>query len=213
MDASRLAEVVDEANTADAVVQPCALNVADPTSVQAFVDTAVSSFGRLDGLVTSAGITRPSPAVDMPLADWDQVLSVNLTGTFLCVQAATRAMLAAGTPGSVVTISSSLALTGQRHGVHYAASKAGVIALTKTFALELGPNHIRVNNIAPGATETPLLRRTVSDQFLEQWIARAPLGRLGEPMDHARCACFLLSDDSDWITGQTFHVNGGSIMP
>jgi len=196
-----------------AAMRTARLDVSDPDSVQTFIDTATSELGGLDGLVTSAGTTRPSPAVDMRLADWERVLAVNLTGTFLCVQAAARAMLAAGSPGSVVTISSSLAVTGQRQGAHYAASKAGVIALTKTFALELGPRRIRVNNIAPGATESPLLRRTVTDEFLEQWIARAPLGRLGDPDDHARCACFLLSEDSSWITGQTFHVNGGSIMP
>ena len=104
-------------------------------------------------------------------------------------------------------------MTGQRHGVHYAASKAGVVALTKTFALEVGGDGIRVNNVAPGATESPLLRRTVSDAFLQEWIARNPLGRLGRPEDQAAAICFLLSDAASWITGQTIHVNGGSIMP
>ena len=88
-----------------------------------------------------------------------------------------------------------------------------MIALSKTFALECGVAGVRVNNVAPGATESPLLRRTVTDQFLEEWIARNPLGRLGRPEDQANAICFLLSDAAEWITGQTFHINGGSIMP
>jgi NAD(P)-dependent dehydrogenase (short-subunit alcohol dehydrogenase family) len=194
-------------------MQTVQLDVADEAAVTGFIDGAIAEFGALHGLMTCAGITSPVPAIEMEPDEFRRILDVNLLGTFLCVRQAVRAMVRAGTPGSVVTVSSALALTGQRNGVHYAASKAGVIGLTKTFALEQGDSKIRFNNIAPGATESPLLRRTVSDEFLEAWAARAPLGRIGQPEDHATCACFLLSDDSSWITGQTFHVNGGSIMP
>jgi 3-oxoacyl-[acyl-carrier protein] reductase len=189
------------------------LDVVDPTSVGAFVDAAVAAHGRVDGLVTSAGTTTSEAALNLGLDDWNRVLAVNLTGTFLVAQRAARVMADSAGGGSIVTISSALATTGQRRGAHYAASKAGVIALTKTLALELGPLGIRVNNVAPGATESPLLRRTVTAEFLKEWVGRNPLGRLGAPEDQAAAACFLLSDASSWITGQTLHVNGGSIMP
>lgn len=189
------------------------LDVADPMSVAGFVDAVVERHGRIDGLVNSAGTTTAMPVLELSLEDWDRVLAVNLRGTFVLVQRAAQVMAERATRGSIVTISSALAMTGQRHGAHYAASKAAVIAFTKTVALELGPLGIRANSVAPGATESPLLRRTVSDEFLEEWIGRNPLGRLGMPEDQAAAVCFLLSDASSWMTGQTLHVNGGSIMP
>lgn len=114
-------------------------------------------------------------------------------------------------------MTSALAFTGQLGGVNYAASKGGIWSLTKTFAIELGPEQIRVNNIAPSATNTPMLRSAADqesfDKYIEGFIARAPLGRIGEPADIAAVATFCSLDASSWITGQTFHVNGGSIIP
>ena len=213
LDEGALETVVDDVRAIGAKADGHRLDVADPASVVAFIETTVTAHDRIDGLVCSAGTTTSSPALELSLEDWQRILAVNLTGTFVAVQAAAREMAGRGTGGSIVTISSALATTGQRHGAHYAASKAGVIALSKTFALECGVAGVRVNNVAPGATESPLLRRTVTDQFLEEWIARNPLGRLGRPEDQANAICFLLSDAAEWITGQTFHVNGGSIMP
>jgi NAD(P)-dependent dehydrogenase (short-subunit alcohol dehydrogenase family) len=189
------------------------VDVSDESGVAKFADSTVSQFGRVDGVMVSAGITQGASVLDMPVESWRRVIEVNLTGAFFTMQRFARKMVDQGDGGSIVTVTSALAFTGQRDGVNYAASKGGVLSMTKTFALELGVHRIRFNNIAPGATDTPLLRRTVSAEFIEQWISRAPLGRLGLPDDHAAVACFLLSEDSEWITGQTFHVNGGSIMP
>jgi NAD(P)-dependent dehydrogenase (short-subunit alcohol dehydrogenase family) len=176
------------------------------------INAAASHIGGIDGIVCAAGITRTSLAVDYTLADWNDVIAVNLTGAFLCAQAAARLMSQAGKGGSIVTISSSLAFTGQYSGVAYAASKAGIVAATKTLALELGAAKIRCNGIAPGVVDTPLVQRTLKPEYLAAWGARTPLGRVGQPEDLAPTACFLLSDESRWITGQTLHVNGGFIM-
>lgn len=208
-----LGELQEAAGALPGTLFSLLVDVSDESGIAKFADSTVSEFGRVDGVMVSAAITQGASVLDMPVENWRRVIDVNLTGAFFTMQRFSRKMVDQGDGGSIVTVTSALAFTGQRSGVNYAASKGGVLSMTKTFALELGVHRIRFNNIAPGATDTPLLRRTVSTEFIEQWISRAPLGRLGLPDDHAAMACFLLSDDSEWITGQTFHVNGGSIMP
>lgn len=176
------------------------------------IDRLCNELGGLDGIVCAAGTTRKAPVVDYSLADWNEVIGINLTGTFLCAQAAARQMLKGGQGGSIVIISSGLAVSGQIGGVAYVASKAGIIGMTKTFALELGPQGIRCNNIAPGVVSTPLVERMISKASQDAWASRNPLGRIGRPDDISPAACFLLSDEAQWITGQTMHINGGNVL-
>jgi L-rhamnose 1-dehydrogenase len=189
------------------------MDATSPDDVATYVEKGVQVFGRIDGLLVSAGITRGAPILELGLEDWRFVLDVNLSGAFYVMQSVARQMVAQGDGGAIVAITSDLAITGQVGGGNYAASKGGLISLVKTFALELGAHQIRVNSIAPGATDTPLLQITAPKEFIADWVARAPLGRLGLPQDHAEMACFLLSDASRWITGQTIPINGGSVMP
>ena len=195
--------VVDDVRAIGAKADGHRLDVADPASVVAFIETTVTAHDRIDGLVCSAGTTTSSPALELSLEDWQRILAVNLTGTFVAVQAAAREMGVLAAPAA----SSSPSRRPWRRRVNATAPttwcvEGGVIALSKTFAIECGVAGVRVNNVAPGATESPLLRRTVTDQFLEEWIARNPLGRLGRPEDQANAICFLLSDAAEWITAR-----------
>ena len=179
----------------------------------ALAQTALDAFGRLDGAVCAAGVDWPRPLLEMSLQDWDSLIAINLTGTFLTLQAAARVMAANNYRGSLVTLSSGIAFRGRPNGAHYAASKGGVISLTKSFALELAALGIRVNSVAPSATDTPMLHRQLDGADIEASIRTIPMGRLGQPDDIARVVCFLLSDESGWVTGQTIPANGGRIMP
>jgi 3-oxoacyl-[acyl-carrier protein] reductase len=179
--------------------------------IESFLALAAEA-GPLDGLVCSAGIVRDVPALALTDEDWGSTIDINLTGTFRTVQRAAALMRAAGRPGSIVTVSSGLGAHPARNLVHYSASKAGVIALTKGFALELAEFGIRVNTIAPGTIDTPMLRSRLPANVVDSWN-KAPLGRIGTPADVAAMAVFLLSGHSSWITGQVLHVNGGTYMP
>jgi NAD(P)-dependent dehydrogenase (short-subunit alcohol dehydrogenase family) len=187
-------------------------DVTSEASIEGLLDAALQAHGRLDGIVCSAGTTALRWAVDLQLSEWERVLAVNLTGTFLSARATARRMIGAGRGGSIVTVASMLGITGQKQGAHYSASKAGIIGLTKSLALEFSRYGIRVNCVAPGPTDTPLLRDTMGGDALDKTVAAIPLGRLGTPQDLAQSICFLLSDESSWVTGETFHVNGGTLM-
>jgi NAD(P)-dependent dehydrogenase (short-subunit alcohol dehydrogenase family) len=187
-------------------------DVLDPSSPHRVIAVLSERLGGLDGIVCAAGVVKGAPALDFTIDDWNMVIGINLTGTFLCAQAAARQMTKAGSGGSIVMFSSGLAVSGQVSGVAYVASKAGVIGVCRSLALEFGPNGIRCNNIAPGVVETPMIEGHLSDTFREAWASRNPLGRIGRPGDIAPAACFLLSDDARWITGQTLHINGGNIL-
>lgn len=176
------------------------------------VDRTVAELGRIDVLVNNAGIFPRVPFLDMGEAEWDQVIAVNLKGSVFCAQAAARAMIAAGTQGSIINLSSR-ALSGAPLGVHYSASKAGIAGATRAMALALAPHRIRVNAIAPGLTDTAQPRYGHSEEEIRAMAATVPLGRIGRPGDIAGLAVFLASEAASWITGQTCHVNGGSLMP
>jgi 3-oxoacyl-[acyl-carrier protein] reductase len=148
----------------------------------------------------------------MTEAEWDQVLAVNLKGTAFTAQAAARAMVTAGVKGAIVNLSSS-AVRGTPVGVHYSATKNGVVGLTRSMALALAPQGIRVNAIAPGLTDTAQPRYGNSEEELRQMATHIPLPRMGTPEDIAAMAVFLCSDGAAWITGQVYHVNGGIYMP
>jgi NAD(P)-dependent dehydrogenase (short-subunit alcohol dehydrogenase family) len=228
-------EVVDAITGAGGRAAYAHLDAADPESNEAAAQAAVDELGGLDVLVTAAGISHADyrsgdreadaqllaqvvegvldPAArfaDLPLEAWQKVLDVNLTGTFLAVQSATRRMLAAGTGGSIVTIASIAAKHPEAGPVSYAVSKSGVWMLTKHAARSLGPRGIRVNAIGPGFIDTNMTK-LISDipMVRDQFLAALPLGRFGTPAEVAATALFLASDESSYFTGEILHPDGG----
>jgi 3-oxoacyl-[acyl-carrier protein] reductase len=168
--------------------------------------------GRLDILVNNAGIFPRNDVLDLDEATWDRVLDTNLKGTFFASQEAARLMIARGDGGRIVNLSSGGAFAAQPNSAHYSASKAGVIAVTKSFAHALAPHGIRVNAIAPGVVDTAQPRDGLSEEEIAAIAARNPLGRNGRPLDVARVALFLVGESSEWMTGQTIFLNGGAQM-
>lgn len=164
-------------------------------------------FGRLDVLINNAGLYPVTPLVDMSVEEWDSVIDVNLRGAFLCTQAASKMMIEQG-GGSIVNVTSIEAVNPAPGHAHYTASKSGMLMLTTTSAWELGPHGIRVNAVAPGLVNSPGLETDWPDG-VKRWLARCPLGRLGEPEDVADACLFLASDAARWITGAHLVVDGG----
>jgi len=187
-------------------------DVGRPGQAQALVAEVVTGLGGLDILVNNAGVFPRVAFLEMSESDWDFVLDVNLKGAFFCAQAAARVMVAGGRRGSIINVASQ-AIRGAVRGVHYSASKGGVVAMTRAMALELARYGIRVNAIAPGLTDTAQPRRGHSEEELAALARAVPLGRMAQPDDIASVAVFLASEDARFITGQTVHVNGGSYMP
>jgi 2-hydroxycyclohexanecarboxyl-CoA dehydrogenase len=188
-----------------------AVDVSDRAAVEAGLDRVRQSLGRVEIMVTSAGIEGFVDFLDISVEDWERMMAVNLTGTFHCLQAAVPDMIEAGW-GRIVTISSSSAQSGTRRMSHYVASKGGVIALTKALALDLAPKGITVNTIPPGVIDTPMMRRPIESGAMASMdgiLARAPLGRAGTPDDIAVACAFLCSEEAGYITGQQINVNGG----
>jgi NAD(P)-dependent dehydrogenase (short-subunit alcohol dehydrogenase family) len=188
------------------------LDLADPNGIETGVDQAAGYFGGLDILVNNAAIHIAHPFLEFPLADFEQVFRINVTGTFLCSQAAARRMTTRG--GSIIFIASASAKKADPLGSAYNASKSALVGLARVMALELGPLNIRVNTLLPGATDTDMLR----DLFraapgLQKTLAdRTPLGRMASPRDQANAALFLASDLAAHITGEQLVVSGGEFM-
>ncbi len=189
---------------------------------QAVVDATVKAFGRLDILVNNAGIFPFMPALQMTEDLWDKVLGVNLKGAFFLAQAAARQMVAAERGGMIVNIASVDGVHPTGNLAEYDASKGGLIMLTKSLAVELARYHIRVNAVAPGGINTPGARAqteqvlsatgAASAQITESFLARIPLGRMGEPDDIARAVLFLASQASSYMTGSLLVVDGGYLI-
>jgi NAD(P)-dependent dehydrogenase (short-subunit alcohol dehydrogenase family) len=178
-------------------------------SMFAFLDERV---GPIDILVNNAGIYPRAAVLDLDEATWDAVLDVNLKGTFFCAQAAARRMAVQGS-GRIINIASDSAVIPAANGAHYCASKAGVVALTKSLALGLAPRGILVNAIAPGLTDTAQPRYGMTEAEIAAYGRESiPIGRIAMPEDIARAALFLASDLAAFVTGQTIFVNGGSLM-
>jgi 3-oxoacyl-[acyl-carrier protein] reductase len=206
--ASRVAAEVRALGRQAAVVQG---DVARAADVEAMVATVVQKLGAPDVVINNAGVFPRVAFLDMQEGDWDHVLDVNLKGSFLVAQAGARAMVAAGRPGAIVNISSS-AVRGDARGVHYSASKAGVIGLTRAMALALASWRIRVNAIAPGTTDTAQPRHGNTEEQLAARLRDTPFGRMAEPDEIARVAVFLASEEAAWISGEVIHVNAGAYM-
>jgi 3-oxoacyl-[acyl-carrier protein] reductase len=177
----------------------------------ALVDATLAGLGRIDVLVNNAGIFPRVKFLEMTEQDWDQVQHVNLRGSVFCAQAAARAMIAAGHGGTIINLSSS-SIRGNPLGVHYSASKNGIIGITRSMALALAANGITVNAIAPGTTDTAQPRYGNTDAELIEIAKTFPLGRMGTPAEIAALAVYLASEPAGWTTGQTYHINGGNLM-
>jgi len=183
------------------------VDVGDAGQVQAFVDRVVADFGRLDVMFANAGIAHSAPFLQHPEAQWHRVLRVNLTGVYLCCQAAARQMVVQG-GGRIITTASINGFRGVENLVGYNVAKAGVIELTKTMAVELAHHGITVNAIAPAQIDTRLTRG-FSDDAKRRRTERIPMGRFGEVEEVAKAALFLASDDASYVTGHTLAVDGG----
>lgn len=188
----------------------CQADVSDYTQAAALVQTAIDNFGRLDILVNNAGITRDNLIMRLKDKDWDDVLGINLKGAFNCIKASSRPMLKAK-GGRIINITSVVGVAGNAGQANYAASKAGLIGLTKSVAKELGSRNITCNAVAPGFIVTEMTD-ALSEDVKQKMFAEVPLGRFGKPEEVASLVVFLSSDAAGYITGQTVMVDGGMIM-
>ena len=187
-------------------------DVSQSEDVQALVAAAVKQFGRLDVLVNNAGIEKEMPFLETPLEDWNKIIAVNLTGPWLCTQAAAKQMAQQKEGGRIVNISSVHEDMTMPTNSPYCASKGGLRMLMRTLAVELAPHGITVNNIGPGAIDTPLDKSTKDDpEKYKKLLAEIPLGRMGQPEEVAQLALFLASDAAAYITGSTYFIDGGML--
>ena len=185
-------------------------DVSSNEACAAMVDAVVKEFGRIDILVNNAGITRDGLLMRMKEEDWDAVLNTNLKGVFNCTKASIKYMMKQRA-GRIVNISSVVGLMGNAGQANYAAAKAGVLGFTKAVAKEVAARGITVNAIAPGFIKTDMTS-VLPEKVVAGLVANIPLSRLGETEDIAKAALFLVSDDANYITGQTLHVDGGMVM-
>jgi len=195
------------------------VNVADRAAVQTWVEAVVEKHGRIDVLVNNAGIVRDNQLVrfkdgqlvkQMPEAEFDLVIAINLKGVFNCTQAVAPVMIRQG-GGVILNASSVVGLDGNFGQTNYVATKAGVIGMTQVWARELGKFGIRVNAVAPGFTATEILS-AMREKVIEGMVARTPLGRMGQPADIANAYCFLASDEAGFISGAVLRVDGGLVV-
>ena len=187
-------------------------SVQTSSEVRRIVGEAHAALGGLDILVNNAGIFPRSPFLELDEAEWDAVLGVNLKGSFLAAQAAAKLMVADKVEKAAIINLSSSSVRGHTLGVHYSASKSGLIGMTRSMALALAPHNIRVNAIAPGLTDTAQPRYQFSEDEMAEQSQLVPIGAMAQPQDIADIAVFLASDAARFITGELVHANGGLYM-
>ena len=206
----KLAEVAAEIAAAGGVAHSFALDISNEESIKACAKAVIAHFGRVEILVNNAGITRDTLSMRMRRHDWDDVLTTNLTGAFLLSQACMSTMLKSRW-GRIINITSVVGETGQAGQANYAASKAGLIGLTKSLARELATRAITVNAVAPGMIATAMTE-VLTDEQKAAMAAQIPVGRAGTDVEIAAAVAFLASEDAAYITGHTLDVNGGMYM-
>jgi len=185
-------------------------DIARIDQTRAMVSAVEQELGPIDVLINNAGVFPRVPFLEMTESDWDYVQQVNLKGACFCAQAVAKAMVSAERSGVIINLTSGAAFRSSPRGVHYVASKGGVLSMTR--ALALAPYRIRVNAIAPGLTDTAQPRYGSSEEELAAAARAIPLGRMARPEEIAHAAVFLASDNAAFVTGQTLHVNGGSYL-
>ncbi len=205
-----LAETVKIIEAAGRKVKCFEVDVGSADAVDAAVTGAVKEFGKIDILVNNAGITKDTLMIRMSEQDWDAVLTVNLKGTFLFTKAVARPMMKQRS-GTIVNVASIIGLIGNAGQCNYAASKAGVIALTKSAAKELAARNVRVNAVAPGFIETKMTE-ALPEEVRTKMLGAIPMGRFGQPEDVANVVLFLAGDMSSYMTGQVLPICGGMVM-
>lgn len=213
--AARTRETVDE--VAAKIIQSggealgLTVDVADAASVDKLIADTLSAFGKLDILVNNAGITADSRLVKMTGEQWDKVIAINLKGVFLCGQAAAKVMSNQESGGVILNTSSIVGIYGNFGQTNYAAAKAGIIGMTKTWAKELGRHKIRVVAVAPGFIATPMTEK-IPANVVEMMKEKIPLGIIGQPEDIANAYAFLASDEAAFITGTVISIDGGAVV-
>ena len=186
-------------------------DISQSDKIEEFIENATSELGgSLDGIVNNAGITQDNLAIRMSLDEWQKVININLTSTFLMSKFAIKKMLK-NKSGKIVNITSVVGHTGNLGQANYTASKAGIVAMSKSLAIEYAKKNININCISPGFIQTAMTDK-IDDKFKEVIISKIPSARLGEPEDIANAVLFLSSDQSNYINGETLHVNGGMYM-
>jgi 3-oxoacyl-[acyl-carrier protein] reductase len=205
-----LAETVGLIEAMGRKVKCFEVDVGNAAAVDAAVNGAVKEFGKIDILINNAGITKDTLMIRMSEQDWDAVMTVNLKGTFLFTKAVARPMMKQRT-GAIVNVASIIGLIGNAGQCNYAASKAGVIALTKSAAKELASRNVRVNAVAPGFIETKMTE-ALPEEVRTKMLGAIPMGRFGQPEDVANVVLFLAGDMSSYMTGQVLPICGGMVM-
>ncbi|MCC5912114.1 MAG: 3-oxoacyl-[acyl-carrier-protein] reductase [Clostridiaceae bacterium] len=205
-----LNEVVEELKAMKAEVLAYDVDVVDRNQIQIMVDDVMKQWSKIDVLVNNAGITADNQLLKMPEEDFDKVINVNLKGVYSCSQIVAKAMVEGG-GGVILNASSVVGIYGNFGQTNYAATKWGVIGMTKTWAKELGRKGIRVNAVAPGFILTPMTEK-MPDKVLDMMRGKSPLGLLGEPEDIANAYAFLASDEAKFITGTVLSVDGGVVL-
>ena len=186
-------------------------DISQSDKIEEFIENATSELGgSLDGIVNNAGITQDNLAIRMSLDEWQKVININLTSTFLMSKFAIKKMLK-NKSGKIVNITSVVGHTGNLGQSNYTASKAGIVAMSKSLAIEYAKKNININCISPGFIKTAMTDK-IDEKFKEVIISKIPSARLGEPDDIANAVLFLSSDQSNYINGETLHVNGGMYM-
>jgi NAD(P)-dependent dehydrogenase (short-subunit alcohol dehydrogenase family) len=203
----------ERGNRVASEVEYSVLDVGDESEVNAWVDRVADAYGRIDAVVNNAGVAPAGPLEKLTLAEWDRVFRINVTSMFLVSRASIPHLRAAG-GGAIVNLGSTFGVVGANGSAVYAMTKAAAISLSKSMALELAPDSIRVNALCPGGTETPFLEEwfvaTGAPVETRAWLTEHhPMGRLGRPEEQAKAALFLLSDDASFVTGHAMLVDGG----
>lgn len=200
-------QVAEEIKAAGGTAESYGCNVAEDAAVKEMIQYVVKQYGAIDILVNNAGITKDGLMMRMSEEDFDAVVDINMKGTFLCIKHASRVMLKQR-KGRIINMSSIVGVTGNAGQMNYAASKAGIIGMTKSAAKELGSRGITVNAVAPGFIETEMTEK-LSDDLKEKMLEQIPLARIGQTEDIANAVAFLASDESGYISGQVLGVDGG----